>query len=95
MFGSSYFEFQKVICISYIKFEYDTPIVNAYDIRHVSFAKYVNTQRPRKNGCYFIEDIFKLIFLPEYCCTFIQISLKYVTKRSSANKPALVQIMSW
>ena len=45
-----------------------------------------NTLRPRQNGRYFAEDIFKCIFLNENAWISLKISL---------NIPALVQIMAW
>ena len=34
-------------------------------------ALFANTLRPRQNGCHFADDIFKIIFFNENCCTLI------------------------
>ena len=52
-------------------------------------------QRPRQNGRHFADDSFKCIFLSEYYCIFIQISLKFVPKGPVNNNPALIQTMVW
>ena len=54
-----------------------------------------NTLRPRQNGCHFADDIFKCIFLNENIWIPIEISLKFVSKGSINNDPALFQIMAW
>ena len=51
--------------------------------------------RPRQNGRYFADDIFKPIFLNENIRVSIEISLKFVPKVPINNIPALVQIMAW
>ena len=48
-----------------------------------------------QNGHHSAGNIFRLILLYEYCCIFIQISLKFVPKGLVYNKSALVQIMTW
>ena len=55
----------------------------------------VNTLRPRRNGRYFADDIFKRIFVNENIWIPIKISLKFVPRSSINNNPALVQIMAW
>ena len=55
----------------------------------------VNSLRPRQNGRYFPDDIFKCIFLNENVWITIKISLKFVPKGPINNIPALVQIMAW
>ena len=55
----------------------------------------INTLRPRQNGRYFADDIFKCIFLNENVWIPIWISLKFVPKGPINNIPALVQIMAW
>ena len=57
-------------------------------------ASYVNTLRPRQNGCHFPDDIFKGIFLNENVLISIKISLKFVPKGPINNIPALGQIMA-
>ena len=41
------------------------------------------------------DDIFNWIFLNENGRISIQISLKFVPKSPTDNKPALVQVMAW
>ena len=55
----------------------------------------LNTLRPRQDGRYFADDIFKCIFFNENGCILIKSSLKYVRKGSIDNNPPLVQIMAW
>ena len=54
-----------------------------------------NSLRPRQNGRYFPDDIFKYIFLNENVWISIKISLKFVPKVPINNIPSLVQIMAW
>ena len=54
-----------------------------------------NALRPRQNGCYFPDDIFKWIFLNGNVWIAIKVSLKFVPKVSINNIPPLVQIMAW
>ena len=54
-----------------------------------------NTLRPRKNGRYFADDTFKLIFFNENVAISIKISLKFIPKGPINNIPAMVQIMAW
>ena len=68
---------------------------------HISRAPQVrdqtefNTLRPRQNGRYFADDIFKCIFLNENVWIPIKISMKFVPKGPINNIPALVQIVAW
>ena len=55
----------------------------------------LNTLRPRQNGRHFADDIFKCIFVNEIVWIPIEISLKFVSKGSINNYPALFQIMAW
>ena len=55
----------------------------------------INTLRPRQNGRYFADDIFKCIFLIENAWISLKISLTFVPKVRIDNIPALIQIMSW
>ena len=57
--------------------------------------KQFNTLRPRQNGRYFPDDIFKWIVLNENAWIPIKISLKFVPQGPIINIPALVQIMAW
>ena len=50
----------------------------------------LNTLRPRQNGCYLADDIFKYIF-NENVWISIKISLKFVPNEPVDNKSALVQ----
>ena len=54
---------------------------------------WVNTLRPRQNGCYFPDNIFKCIFLNENIWILLKISLKFVPKVWINNISALVLIM--
>ena len=61
----------------------------------VSCRVLFNTLRPRQNGRYFPDDIFKCIFFNENVWIPIQISLTFVPKGPINNIPALVRIMAW
>ena len=50
----------------------------------------LNTLRPRQNGRYFADDIFRCNFVNEKFCILIKISLKFVPKGLIDNNPALV-----
>ena len=58
-------------------------------------GKNINILRPEQNGRLFADDTFKCIFLKENVRILIEISLKFVPRRSINNNPALVQIMVW
>ena len=60
-----------------------------------SRGQWVNTLRPRQNGCHFTDDIFKCLFVNENIWISIKISLQFVPKGPMNNIPALVQIMAW
>ena len=64
-------------------------------VHHFSwlFTTSLNTFRPRQNGRYVADDIFKRIFLNETVLISLKISLKFVAK-VRINIPALVQIMA-
>ena len=55
----------------------------------------LNTLRPRQDGRYFPDDIFKCIFLNENIWISINVSLKFVPEGRIDNIPALVEIMAW
>ena len=57
--------------------------------------RWVNTFRPRQNGCLFTDDIFKCILLNENVWIPFTISLKFVSIGPINNIPALVQIKTW
>ena len=56
---------------------------------------WVNTLRPRQDGCYFADDVLKCIFLNENVWISLKIPLKFFPKGPINNIPALVQIMAW
>ena len=60
----------------------------------ITCFQWVNTLRPRWNGCHFPDEIFKCIFLNENVCFTIKISLTFVPSGQINNIPALVQIMA-
>ena len=59
------------------------------------YQVFVNLLRPRRNGRYNADDIFKCICLKENVWIPTKISLKFVPKGPINNIPALVQIMAW
>ena len=64
----------------------------------IHFAWWVprlHTLRPRQNGRFLQDNIFKGIFFNENIWISLKISLKYVPKGAINNIPALVQIMAW
>ena len=50
---------------------------------------YLNTLRPRQNDRHFTDDNFKFIFLNDSYWIWLEISLKFVPKSPTYNKPAL------
>ena len=67
------------------------------EIRRMAQLKisyHVNSLRPRRNGRYSADDIFKCIFLRKNVWIPTMISLKFVPKGPINNIPALVQIMA-
>ena len=77
---------------------------NQMDISQCSLCAYfatyssttiINTLGPRQNGRHFADDMFKCIFLNENIWIPIEISVKFVSKGSINNNPALFQIMAW
>ena len=50
---------------------------------------------PIQKGRHFADDVFKCIFFKENVLISIEISPKFVPKRSISNIPALVQIVAW
>ena len=78
----------EVLIISICKMEWE---ITAASPR----GQWVNTLRPRQNGRYFADDIFKCIFLNENVWIPIKIWLRFVPKGPINNIPALVQIMAW
>ena len=68
-----------------------------YICMHASGFYVLNTLRPRQNGCHFLDNIFKWIFLIEnvWILFEIKISLKFVPRGPINNIPTLVKIMTW
>ena len=62
---------------------------------HRTVTGWINTLRPRQNGCHFADDIFKCIFMSENLWISLKNSLKFVPKVRINSIPALVQIMAW
>ena len=56
---------------------------------------WLNTLRPRQNGCHFADDTFHPIFVNENVRIAFKFSLEFVPKGPINNIPALVQIMAW
>ena len=54
-----------------------------------------HTLSPRQNGCHFLDNIFKYIFLTKNIWISIKISPQFVLKGPSNNIPSLVQITAW
>ena len=46
----------------------------------ISVNMLYNTLRPRQNGCQFADDIFKCIFVYQYCYILFEILLNFVSK---------------
>ena len=55
---------------------------------------FVNTFRPRQNGCHLADDIFKCRFMKEKYCVLIRDSLEFVPKCPFGKKMSLVQVMA-
>ena len=55
----------------------------------------LNTLRMRQDGCHFVDDIFKCIFVNENIWISLKISLRSVPKIWINNILALVKIMPW
>ena len=55
-----------------------------------SAGEKVNSSPPGQNGHHFADNIFRCIFMHENVGILIEISLKFVTKGSTDNNPALV-----
>ena len=58
------------------------------------YPPHLNTLKPRQNGHYFPDDIFKCIILNENVGISINILLHFVNRGPINNIPALVQIMA-
>ena len=53
----------------------------------------LDSLRPRQNGCHFADDVFKFIILGDKISVWTNISLAFISKISSDDKPALAQVM--
>ena len=69
--------------------------LSTFDCGQITLSKLLNSLRPRRNGRYNANDIFKCIFLKENVWIPTKISLKFVPKGPNNNFPALVQILAW
>ena len=49
-----------------------------------------NSSPPGQNGCHFVEDVLRCIFMNKKFCILIKISLKFVPRGPIDNNPALV-----
>ena len=80
--------------LSYLPPQWDFSILAR---RHldIEWRPRFNSLRPRRNGRYNVDDIFKCIFLKENVWIPTKISLKFVPKGPINNIPALVQIIAW
>ena len=54
-----------------------------------------NTLRPRQNGRFFPDDVFKCFFKNENILILLNVPLKFVPIVPIDNIPSLVQIMAW
>ena len=61
----------------------------------VTRPQWFNSSPPGQTGHHFSDYNFNRIFLNENDTIPIQISLKYVPRSPTDNKPALVQVMAW
>ena len=70
--------------------------IKAYTKHGIShFASLFNTLRPRQNGWYFPDYIFKCIFLNENVWLLNTIRWKFVSQGPIDSNIALIQIMAW
>ena len=93
MFHSSTDLIQGFFSVYLLKSQYNF-LIFLWSIPAFAFST-LSTLRPRQNGPHFAEDMFKCIFLNENVWILIEISLKFVSKGSINNNPALFQIMAW
>ena len=54
----------------------------------------IDRLRPRQNDRYFVDDMFKWIFLNENIWIAIKIPQKFIPRRPINNIPALIEIMA-
>ena len=55
----------------------------------------VNSSHPGQNGHHLADDIFHCIFMNDFFCILILVSLECVPKGPIDNDSALVQVMAW
>ena len=60
-----------------------------------TFTFYINTLRPRQDGCHFPDDILKCIFCNENAWILFTSALNFVPKGPINKIPSSVQIMAW
>ena len=82
-------------CFYILRFTYWSLSSGPWITEELLVKMLVNSLRPRRNGRYNADDIFKCIFLKENIWIPTKISLKFVAKGPINNIPALVQIMAW
>ena len=76
-----------------LKLEYAWVIKSQWKQRLLSFIDamiLVNILRPRQNGRYFPDDIFRSVFMNDKFCILINISLNFVPEGPIDNNPSLV-----
>ena len=81
------------VCTKILRPGYTGQVLHYIEFSHRTIM--INTLRPRQNGRYIADDIFKRVFMNENVRISINISLKFVPKGLINNIPALVQIMAW
>ena len=64
-----------------------------HSLVHKSFI-YLTRWGPKQNGYHFAEDIFKGIFLNEYVCILIQISMKFDSKGLIDSNSSLADLLA-
>ena len=70
-------------------------MIGRHKITKVEVYVGFNTLRPAKNGCNFVDDIFKCIFFNEKMCNVIQISFKFNLPGPIHNKLGFIYVMGW
>ena len=74
---------------------FDKFAVRSTSLCGIHWRGWVNSLRPRRNGRYNADDIFKCIFLKDNVWIPTKIALKFVPKGPINNIPAIIQIMAW
>ena len=73
----------------------ETPLILTLLMKSGLYRVHDNTLRPRQNGGYFADNIFKCIFLNEIVWISIIIWRQFVANSPINNIWTLVQIMAW